>query len=65
MNDDSARVADLNARLAAGDRYCEPCGDAVPVVEESVETSQWPAPERDYWVTRLDCGHDIVTEARW
>ena len=42
--------------------WCTQCNRPAVVVEAGIETTAWPAPERDYWVRRLDCGHDEVTE---
>lgn len=42
--------------------WCAECSDWVYVISEGVETSAWPAPERDYWVMRFECGHESATE---
>lgn len=44
--------------------HCETCGTQTVVLETSEETSGAMEAERQWLVTRLDCGHDIETELR-
>lgn len=37
---------------------CEECNDLVEIVEQGVETAGQLETERDYWVVKLQCGHE-------
>lgn len=41
--------------------YCERCGTQVVQLETSEETSGQMETERQWFVTRLECGHDVST----
>ena len=41
--------------------FCEECDVQQVVVEESVEASGYEEQQREWLVTRLDCGHEIAT----
>ena len=43
---------------------CPECKTGAHIEEESEEQSGYEEQERNYWVTRLDCGHEIATEIR-
>ena len=43
---------------------CPECKTGAHIEEESEEQSGYEEQERNYWVVRLDCGHEIATEIR-